>query len=196
MQASHATKRDATQQKLKLVEPPIDLAIQKLRAIQMLLAGRAVSQVAEAIGVDRTTIYRWLKEPSFVAERNRQSKELRDAAQSRLHALVGKSIDVVERQVAAGNLKAALAVLKITGMMELEKLDSETDESRLLTREVERLALEYWHSLPFTKEEVGSRPFKLPEFKNIVQIINDELQLQYKPEEPEHIRVIAQAAER
>ena len=93
MSTNPATKRDTTQQILKLVEPPADLAIQKQRALQLLLEGKSASQVAEMIGVDRTTIYRWLKEPSFIAERNRQANELRDAAQSRLHALVGKSIE-------------------------------------------------------------------------------------------------------
>ena len=196
MQASRATMRDTTQQKLKLVEPSVDLAVQKQRAIQLLLEGKAVSQVADLVSVDRTTVYRWLKEPSFVAERNRQANELRDAAKARLHALVGKSIDVVERQVAAGNLKAALEVLKSTGMMELEKPDSETDECRLVKREVERLSMDAWTSLPFTEQEVGIRPFHRPEFKNIVQMIDIELQAQYKPKPSDFAVVIGQAAER
>ena len=196
MSTNPATKRDTTQQILKLVEPPADLAIQKQRALQLLLEGKSASQVAEMIGVDRTTIYRWLKEPSFIAERNRQANELRDAAQSRLHALVGKSIDVVERQVEAGNLKAALAVLKSTGMMALEKPDTETDECRLVKREVERLAMDAWTSLPFTEQQFGVKPFHRPEFKNIVQMIDEELQAQYKPKPSEFVVVIDQAADR
>lgn len=196
MSANPATKRDATQHNLRIIAPPADLAIQKQRALQLLLEGKSASQVAEMIGVDRTTIYRWLKEPSFIAERNRQANELRDAAQSRLHALVGKSIEVVERQLAAGNLKAALAVLKSTGMMALEKPDTETDECRLVKREVERLAMDAWTSLPFTEQEVGVRPFHRPEFKNVVQMIDDELQAQYKPKPSEFVVVIDQAADR
>ena len=196
MPASHATIRDTTQQKLKLVEPPADLVIQKQRAIQLLLEGKAVAQVAEVIGVDRTTVYRWLKEPSFVAERNRQASELRDTAQSRLHALVGKSIDVVERQVAAGNLKAALAVLKSTGMMALEKPDTEIDERRLIKREVERLALDYWYAGPFAQQEMGARPYHNPAFREVVQMMETEMLAQHLPKESEALTVIGAAAAR
>ena len=196
MPASHATIRDTTQQKLKLVEPPADLVIQKQRAIQLLLEGKAVAQVAEAIGVDRTTVYRWLKEPSFVAERNRQANELRDTAQSRLHALVGKSIDVVERQLAAGNLKAALAVLKSTGMMALEKPDTETDERQLIKREVERLAFDYWFAGPFAQQELGAKPYQNPAFREVVQMMETELHAQHSPKESEALTVIGAAAAR
>lgn len=196
MSANPATKRDTTQQKLKLAEPSVDLAVQKQRAIQLLLQGKAVSQVAEAIGVDRTSVYRWLKEPSFIAERNRQANELRDAAQARLHALVGKSIDVVERQVAAGNLKAALAVLKSTGMMALDKPDTETEEGRLIKREVERLALDYWYSQPFAQQEMGTRPYHNRAFKDIVQMMDIELQAQHVPKESAAVTLICDAAAR
>lgn len=196
MPASHATKRDTTQHILKLVEPPADLAIQKQRALQLLFEGKSASQVAEMIGVDRTTVYRWLKEPSFVAERNRQANELRDTAQSRLHALVGKSIDVVERQVEAGNLKAALAVLKSTGMMALEKPDTETDECRLIKREVERLVLDYWYAGPFAKQELGTRPYQNSTFREVVQMIETELHAQHAPKESESVTVICDAAAR
>jgi len=196
MPAKPATICDSAQQKLKLVETSVDLAVQKQRAIQLLLEGKAVSQVADLVSVDRTTVYRWLKEPSFVAERNRQANELRDAAQSRLHALVGKSIDVVERQLAAGNLKAALAVLKSTGMMQLEKPDTETDECRLVTREVERLALDYWYAGPFAQQELGTRPYQNSTFREVVQMIETEMLAQHMPKETEALSVIGAATAR
>ncbi|MDD2541057.1 MAG: phBC6A51 family helix-turn-helix protein [Desulfuromonadaceae bacterium] len=196
MSANAATRRDPAQQKLKLVEPPADLVIQKQRAIQLLLEGKAVVQVAEEIGVDRTTVYRWLKEPSFIAERNRQANELRDAAQSRLRALISKSVDVVERQLEAGNLKAALAVLKSTGMMALDKPDTETDEGRLVKREVEKLAMDYWYAQPFAQQEMGNRPYHNRAFKDIVQMLDIELQAQHVPKESAAVTLICDAAAR
>jgi transposase-like protein len=191
-----ATRCDATQQNLKLVDAPMDLAIQKRRALQLLLGGKAVAQVAEAIGVDRTTVYRWLKEPGFIAERNRQATDLWEAGQARLRSLVGKSLDVVERQVEAGNLKAALAILKLTRAAGMEKPDNETNEHQIIKKQAESMAMKFWFSQPFSEQTNGSRPFSNSYFMEVVNMIHEELHHQFAPEPSDAEDLIAVAADR
>lgn len=85
-----------------------------------LLAGQKITDAAKAAGVDRTTIYRWLKDsdrPAFRCALNRGRRELRQATRARLLALADKAVDSLEVAFAEGDGKAALALLKGLGLL-------------------------------------------------------------------------------
>lgn len=89
------------------------LAIEQQNAIDLLIQGKPDHAVAAAVGVARETVTRWRHEnPYFVAELNRQRKAVWGTAQERLRGLVHKAVDILEKALEAGDLKAAVEVLK------------------------------------------------------------------------------------
>ena len=134
-----------------------DINAQKQRAILLLLEGATITKTAETIGVDRSTMHRWLREPQFIAERNRRAKEAREACQERLRHLADAAVEVVGKAVESGNLKAALSLLKIVGLGDVGPGDEETAERRILCRLVEQYSLENWLFNPFDRQRYGSK---------------------------------------
>jgi hypothetical protein len=93
------------------------LDAQQVKAIERLLAGDTVTAAAESVGVDRSTLYRWLQDAAFIAELNRQRRDLLDAVQERLHGVALEAAQKVEEAVRGGDLKAALFVLRGLGFL-------------------------------------------------------------------------------
>ena len=88
------------------------------RAIKALLKYPTIDQVAEAIGVNPRTVYRWLDDPNFKAGLSQAEGAALDLATRRLLLLSDKAIDALESvlddpaQEGAGNKRlAAQAVL-------------------------------------------------------------------------------------
>ena len=171
-----ATQCDKMQQKIALASPLIDIAAQKQRAILLLLEGSTVSKTAEAVGVDRSTLHRWLREPRFVAERNRLAKEAREACQERLRYLAGTAVEVVAQAVEAGNLKASLSILKIVGLGNVGPGDEETAERRILCRLVENYCMENFLTEPFDRQRYGSKaPLHNENFNELKNLIYSDI---------------------
>ena len=135
-----------------------DINAQKQRAILLLLEGATITKTAETIGVDRSTMHRWLREPKFIAERNRRAKEAREACQERLRHLADAAVEVVGKAVEAGNLRAALSLLKIVGLGNVGPGDEETAERRILCRLVEKYCMDNFLTEPFDRQRYGSKP--------------------------------------
>lgn len=109
-----------------------ELSPSQWAAIEHLLTGATVTEAAEAVGVDRTTVHRWRKEPAFQAAYNRGISELRDAAQARIYRLAEKAARTVEVALDADNVTAAIAVLKGTGYLSGEPVHvGPSDPSRI-----------------------------------------------------------------
>ena len=157
MKGDSATVCNDLRQKISLAPPLIDIAAQKQQALQRLLEGNSVTKTAEAVGIDRSTLHRWLREPRFIAERNRLAKEARDACQERLRHLATQAVEVVAQAVEAGNLKAALNIIKIVGLGNVGPGDEETAERRILCRLVEKYCLENFLTEPFDRQRYGSK---------------------------------------
>jgi hypothetical protein len=88
------------------------------KALSALLVGKSVTDAAAAAEVDRTTVHRWLKDDfGFRAAFNRERHRLREAMQSRLMTLAEKAAECVERSLADGDGKTALALLKGLGLL-------------------------------------------------------------------------------
>lgn len=95
----------------------ISLTSKQEGAIDALLIGETSSQVAETVGVDRSTIHRWLTQPDFAASLNSRRFALREAHQSRIQQLQGSAIEAIEGALEQGDSRTALAVLKGTGLL-------------------------------------------------------------------------------
>ena len=94
-----------------------DLPPQQTKALAVLVGGATITGAAEAAGVDRTTLHRWLREDfSFQAAYNGLRRDLRREIEVRLDNLANAALDTVSLAVDAGDVRAALAVLKGTGV--------------------------------------------------------------------------------
>jgi len=98
--------------------PEQNLPAAKQTALQHLLQGRSLKDTAQSTGVDRRTIYRWLKkDPAFRAVYNQWHDEMKESCRSRLLALGDKAADALEKALDGGDAKSALQLLKGIGLL-------------------------------------------------------------------------------
>ncbi len=82
-----------------------------------LLMGTSVTAAASDAGIARQTVHRWLaNDPEFIAAYNRGRHELANSHATRILAMCGGALDVLDGAIAAGDVKVALAVLKGAGV--------------------------------------------------------------------------------
>lgn len=94
------------------------LSTAQLLVLGELLVGHTITAAAQAGGVDRATVYRWLHADfNFIAEFNRQRRELLDGMQARMLRLADSALGVVEGAIRDGNTTAAIGVLRGLGML-------------------------------------------------------------------------------
>lgn len=100
--------------------PAHALSEQQKAAIELLLLGRALTETAEAIGIDRKTLYNWRRERAFVDELDARRDELWGDAAARLRAMVNPSLDILEQDLAnrheRARFRAATAVLRLADL--------------------------------------------------------------------------------
>jgi len=104
----------------RVLSPPVaSEALQSRRAVALatLIGGASTAAAAEASGVTRRTVERWLHEPQFAAQLNRLRADLYRAAQARVLALTAKALAVLEERLDAGDIRAAALVLKGLGLV-------------------------------------------------------------------------------
>ncbi|MDQ6832901.1 MAG: hypothetical protein M3008_05845 [Chloroflexota bacterium] len=107
-----ATKADTT----VAIEEDEPLQPEQVTVLEALLHGETVTDAARAAAVSPRTVHRWLKDDFvFQAAFNRERRALMEAMQHRLFALTTLALDTVEGAVKAGDVKAALAVIKAVG---------------------------------------------------------------------------------
>jgi hypothetical protein len=130
-------QRDAT-----AGEPP-SLPPQQIQALAGLLAGQTVTASAEAAGVDRTTVHRWLREDfGFQAALNRGRREIRDAVEARLlHAAEGAA-EAVSDAIQTGDTRTALAVLRGLGLLDGQRANISGDDPHALRAEADLAVIE------------------------------------------------------
>jgi AcrR family transcriptional regulator len=90
------------------------------RAITALVAGATMQAAAAAAGVDRTTLWRWMREDAmFIWAYNQARADQRDAVQAELRSLAADALAVVRGMLQddeappALRLRAAMAVLEV-----------------------------------------------------------------------------------
>ena len=147
------------QAKITKLPPPNEA--RRERALQLLLAGTAVYETARTIGVAVRTVQRWRTNPHFQAEFNRRRLELHESAQTRLHGMTHKAIDVLAKAINDGNLKAAIELLKIVGFKsDSVRIDTETDPEQIVRRQAEKMAVEAYTAEPFAQVFPGNKSVK------------------------------------
>ncbi|MBP3931840.1 MAG: helix-turn-helix domain-containing protein [Peptostreptococcaceae bacterium] len=70
-----------------------ELDNRQLKAIELLASGETIRVVADSVGVNRKTIYDWLKKENFKAELDRQVKELKSNVEKKLLSNVNPFLD-------------------------------------------------------------------------------------------------------
>ena len=70
-----------------------ELDTRQLKAIELLASGETIRVVADSVGVNRKTIYDWLKKENFKAELDRQVKELKSNIEKKLLSNVNPFLD-------------------------------------------------------------------------------------------------------
>jgi hypothetical protein len=89
------------------------------RAVEMLASGKSILEAAEALGVHRTTVHRWLADnTAFKAKFEEAQKQLRVESEVRLTAMVEMATDAVKRALAAGDARMAMQLLKGLGILQ------------------------------------------------------------------------------
>jgi hypothetical protein len=106
-----ATSRNGVQQ----------LDARQLRAVDLLAEGQTDAQVASDLELDRSTVWRWrTADPAFRAELARRREELWRSSADRMRALMPRALDVIEKAIEEGDRQAALALLKLGGIGDID----------------------------------------------------------------------------
>jgi transposase-like protein len=97
--------------------PVLALSEQQQTAVDLIVSGRNISQVAEAIGCVRTTVSRWAnRDPHFMAALNLRRQELWRDLTDGLRALLPRAVEVLAAELDGDNrLAAAMHILKTCG---------------------------------------------------------------------------------
>jgi hypothetical protein len=112
------------------------LSPKQIEVIEALAAGASVSEAAKRAGVDRSTIYHWMKDdPDFEAHLILGRRECADRMRARLRELEDDALKTI-REILGGTdippgvrLKAALSVLQSVAAM-----DESTGEAAALEK--------------------------------------------------------------
>jgi hypothetical protein len=117
------------------------LTIEQENAIDLLITGKSDRDTAEAVGVNRMTVWQWRHEhPVFMATLERRRAEVWRQPQERLRALLAKSVENLAAAVEDGDLKASIEVLKAVGMYGNGTMNAihQQDPEQLIAQEAER----------------------------------------------------------
>ncbi len=110
------------------------LSIQQMNAIDMLVTGSSDKEVAEKVGVDRSTVTRWRNyHPAFIAELNAQREAVWGAAKEKLRSLMPDAVDVVSEAIRdrenPDRVKVALELIRSVKMNESVTIMPHTTEA-------------------------------------------------------------------
>jgi hypothetical protein len=116
------------------------LSIEQQNAIDLLILGKSDKEVAEAVGVNRTTIWEWrTAHPIFMTSLERQRAEVWRQPQERLRSLLSKAVENLGQAVESGDLKASIELLKAVGMYGDGTMNAigEQDPEKLIRQQAE-----------------------------------------------------------
>lgn len=107
--------RNNSQQKATFEPDP--LTVEQLNAIELLIQGETDQAVADAIGRDRVTVWKWkTRIPYFMATLEARRQEVFGVAYQRLQNLLGQAIDNIAKDIESGDVKSSFELIKATGL--------------------------------------------------------------------------------
>lgn len=83
------------------------LTAKQVVAVSLLAAGKAFTDVAAELGVDRKTIWSWRRDPAFAAALSTEREVIREGLQDRVLALADKALNALERTFDSGDSDSA-----------------------------------------------------------------------------------------
>ena len=94
------------------------LTPQQQACVDLLTAGKTITDAAAAVEVTRETVSGWVNNnPPFIAALNSRRQEAFDSMVERLRGLLPQALDVIEQQLKSDNpLPAAIQILKSCGL--------------------------------------------------------------------------------
>jgi hypothetical protein len=152
------------------------LSAKKRLAIQLLVFGHSDQDVADKIGVNRTTINRWrLYHPTFQTELNRQRQSLWLNQADRLRSMISAALNILQSHLASqserASFRAAVSIIRLAAR--LSHPSGPTDEYDLLKQyrlreHAEQMKYESeMSSWPIPKEDLDNlREYLLRKAKN------------------------------
>lgn len=140
------------------IQTNINLSANQLRAIELIVSGRSITDTALELGLSRETVSRWKRNPNFIAELHQQQTDLILTARNRLQRMAMKAIDVIETNLNGGSLKAATQVLKMINIYEQQI--PETNLEVIVRYQAEEMAIKEMNKIPFMKNPVNSEMTK------------------------------------
>jgi hypothetical protein len=106
-----------------------DVPANQRMAIEALVAGKNMTTSAEAAGVTRATLWRWLnKDPEFQAALNSYKREVCEQVETQTVGLAKLAIEAVENALRSGDARTAIAVLRGLGILDGSRLTAPTDD--------------------------------------------------------------------
>jgi hypothetical protein len=120
---------------------PKPVTVEQLNAIDILVTGASDAEVAKVVGVTRDTVNYWQNHnPVFMAELEKARQSFMAQAIDALRAALLKAVKVLVAAVEAGDLRAAIELLKTIGLHGAHErfAPGEMDAGKI----TERLALE------------------------------------------------------
>jgi hypothetical protein len=128
-------KPSKTQQKPTFRPKPLTPAQEN--AVDLLILGKTDTEVAAAVGVDRTTIWTWrTTHPLFMATLEQRRQDLFRVPIERLRGLAAQAVENIEDAINNGNVKWSFELLKATGLYGALLPEGETDPDKLLEQQV------------------------------------------------------------
>jgi hypothetical protein len=117
------------------------LSRKKSSAIVALFTEPTITQAAEKVGVDESTLRRWLKEDSFKKEFRTARRDVVETAVGRLQQSTSKAVETLERNLNCGQfgseIRAALGILE-NAVKAVELIDLAERLEQLETRMAEK----------------------------------------------------------
>ena len=96
------------------------LADQQITVLRSLLDGASVTDAARAASVSRQTASEWKnRNPSFIAVLNAGRLDVWSHVEDRLRRVTGMAVELLEQEVAAGNVSVARDILRSAGKLNL-----------------------------------------------------------------------------
>jgi AcrR family transcriptional regulator len=130
-------RRNATRDGQSVVSDR-ELPVNQRAGLETLPSGKTITESADAAGVNRATLHRWLRDDyAFCAHLNAARREVRETTFARIEALAERAIDVLRDALQKdGDGRVTLEVLKGTGLLDGGRQVGSTN-SEILRREEE-----------------------------------------------------------
>lgn len=97
------------------------------QAAVLMASGETLTAVADKLGINRCTLYKWLDNVAFQCYYNRQCQDVKAEVKNGILGLCGNAFDAVRNILANGNentrLKAAIWIMEKAGQIEIGQTD-------------------------------------------------------------------------